>query len=1480
MNHRANHRTLVFSFLIVIVALGVVTPALADYIGPNRTVTETVNVCHISLNECQFVESKNEWRYKQVDTWSCSNESKPWQAYSSNSRPCNDTLHTNGYQYWERDESTRTETNTYPPATINSSLTNCTLQNGWCITAPHLSLSGSEPVAGYNIFSIEGTLNGQTFGCMSSSCNVPLSQGINSFAYWALSSFGDSSLMGTFTAKVDSVLPNISGTFSGTAGSNGWYTSSVSFNGSASDAASGLASFTCSLDGIPLGSCNTITVSNDGLHTLVLTARDNAGHSRVITQNASVDTQNPELNASISGTLGSNDWYTDALLSATALDPAPGSGLSILEYRLDGGTWIAFPVSGTLNLMDGNHTVELRAVDRAGRAVSSSKTFSLDTTPPDISLDASGTIGLNYWYTTNPVLTAVSFDASSGVDVFDYSLNGSEWQTYTAPLTLDDGIQTVSLWAQDTAGLVTQIDRTYQVDTRLPQIAGSLSGTPGMNDWYISPVTLSASASDPLPASGIDTLTYILNGNTAILYEEPLLLSDGRHTVQFRAADKAGLSYSIEQTIKVDTIQPSLQMTTTLPVWAKSVISLSGTAGDDGSGLSKVEISTDGGQTWLNTISPEPNTWNHSWNTLESTNGVHQVTIRAIDLAGLTTQQIFKIGVDNHAPEIILPESWFQWDNVTLDIVDHDSGLSEASVEIYDPKERWPKRVIQLDPNQFPLKFKWDRRFGDNTLAEPGTYEASVIAYDRMGNTTTKKASIKILIDILPAGPTSTPYVRANPTHTATALPTVTITPSPIATQTAIVSVFGAIEPTKSITPTPQILPTPRATPTKTTVFDWLQSFFVPNANQESVTELGLSDGSTETPQPQAAGTENSGVLWGTAATAAIAAATAYIQEEKRKREEEKARQAELEAEEQERREKKKERKIKKMEEKRAQEEAWEEARIEQETLEAFEGLASSGRYKDKLTDWEMQEEAIWEASQAEIRQKYEDKKKAEESKKLQDLQAGLEAYYNGRKEGEKIVATPPKEKKWWEKAVDWVDEHQTELALAVGVVAGVGAIVLSGGIAAPAVAAAWVAGAAVIAGGTVAAGTIALNAHYDRPWHTNLLKNVSLAGGAAVAVAGAGFAYSALAASGATYCSMNPATCQLVSPALKLVDTVEQTWLQAKLTYHTWKGDQDEAAEIALEIHTELMDGGMPGNSVFKEMREQITDLNKNALPLIKKYGDAVIPLLAKHGDEGLGLLQKHGDAAFELLHRDGLYQINIDEAKKLLDDLDKDALDYAFQQGPDAVAALSRWSAEELHLHGLELAQRAKKDAEVLADVKELFRLGTIDPDKLTTEQKALIEAIAANSTQLPDADRAVLGKWVDISSGFVETAQETGSLHYNPHPEMWNMLSGLGKANQEEVAWLINQQVVQKGIKDKLPFEYTLNGIATKNIENEEKAVEAIFAGADETEIMKILKTDKIPIRMKELQELEKAGYKIVFDDISNSFILSPGKESSNE
>jgi hypothetical protein len=1062
MNAIRIRRKSIFSLIVAILTLGIFTPVLADYLGPSRVVTGPTSVCKVILRECQYVPSKDTWRYKPVDDWSCSNEGKPWQAYSSNPSSQGCFKATEGDTYWSKEETLEEITTTYPPATISSFLQDCTLDNTWCTTtAPVLSLRGYEPVAGYGILAIEGTLNGQTFACSGANCSVPLGQGRNVFDFWALSSWGDTSEKGSLYIKVDSQLPTITGTLSGTAGSNGWYVSPVSFNGSTSDTTSGVASFTCTLDGSALPACDSITINAAGSHTLVLTAQDYAGNRRTINQNAAIDTQAPVLTAGLSGTLGSNTWYNAVTLNASASDPTPGSGLSTFEYSQDGSGWMSFPVSGELALPEGKHSVELRVADNAGQLVTASKSFWLDSVAPQLILNPSGTLGANNWYTTNLSLSASASDGTSGMDILEYRLNGGAWAAYTAPLIFNDGTHTLTFWAQDLSGLVTQVNGTYQVDTRAPQISGSLSGVPGANGWYISDVTLSASASDPAPGSGLEAMTYTLNGASENPYTSALTLSDGEHTVQLSAQDKAGLTYATGQSIKVDTRAPTLNIQTTLPHWVNGTFTMNGTAddplansGQPGSGLSKVEVSTDGGQVWQTTTGNA--SWSYTWNTQASSSGTHAVHVRAIDNAGLTTEQTFTVGVDNDAPEISLPDSWYQWDTVTIDIWDDHSGLSEAYAEISDPEGRLPTRKIDLDLEGFPMEFKWDRRFGDGSVAPLGTYNVDVMAIDSQGHSARENASINILVSFLPAGPTSTaqPYVRpdSTPIPETTSVPTAIPLSASGLHQNAVVSEFGSTpEAIAQETAVPENIQSERATPAQTSVSDWFQSVLVPDVDT-TVEEISVeaSDEPTSASQSSASDTN---ILWGASAAAMIGAATAYALDEKRKREEEAERKrAEIE-------ERIAEQQAKKLAEAEARKVAqWLEGQAllkeqklqqtlhalemadvtDQERFVAYQQSAQYLSYQARMTDWHIQQAKLKAAETADMTEEekfaayqatdeYKERQEAlEEYQHQQRVQSADTARWEGLASQGEYAANMPEEN-WWEKTKSFLQEEIIE---------------------------------------------------------------------------------------------------------------------------------------------------------------------------------------------------------------------------------------------------------------------------------------------------------------------------------------------------------------------------------------------------------------------------------------------------------------------
>ncbi len=395
MQHLLTHYKWIL-FIALLIVLGMATPVLADWLGvPNRKVTTTVATCHWVKYRCAQ-QKDGSWDYKSVDSWLCSNESKPWEGCSKNSPSCN--AGNDGHTYCERQDGTETTTVTYPPATITGTI-NCTWHGEWCngTTAPVLALSAQEPLQlqGYRITLIEGERNGEEFACQpeATSCNVPLVEGANHFAYWAHSTWPDTSDKGLTSVKVDTVAPSVGLDISGVSGANNWWASVITVTPTGSDATSGVASMLLSTDG-GITWQPSITLP-EGVYNLIAQVTDNAGNVSTSSITLSVDTTTPTIDVSVSGTLGDNNYYKSAIQVAGVPADAT-SGVATFEVAVDGAAYQSYtPIS----FSDGQHTIQFKACDTAGNCTETPlQTFLVDTTPPSVNLPSSWQLGTNVPY--------------------------------------------------------------------------------------------------------------------------------------------------------------------------------------------------------------------------------------------------------------------------------------------------------------------------------------------------------------------------------------------------------------------------------------------------------------------------------------------------------------------------------------------------------------------------------------------------------------------------------------------------------------------------------------------------------------------------------------------------------------------------------------------------------------------------------------------------------------------------------------------------------------------------------------------------------------------------------------------------------------------------------------------------------------------------------------------------------------------------
>ncbi|NTW80237.1 MAG: S8 family serine peptidase, partial [Geobacteraceae bacterium] len=310
-----------------------------------------------------------------------------------------------------------------------------------------------------------------------------------------------------------------------------------------------------------------------------------------------VDTTPPTTTAGFTGTIGNNGWYTsDVQVTLSATDEPGGSGLDKTEYNIptEFGYWRVYDAPFTISA-ERVTTGSYRSVDKqANTETAHNFTVSIDKAAPVTTISLNGTEGNNGWYKSDVTVTLNASDNynGSGIASTEYSVDGTNWYTYTGPFMAPvvEGTSTIYFRSTDNAGHVeTTKTQSFKIDKTVPATSINLTGTAGQNGWFTSNVQVSLSAADN--ASGLVKVEYSFNNSTWTTYSSPLTIStEGTTTVYSRAEDSAGNIGSLTNspaTINIDKTLPKL-----LPIMGR--ISLSSDGAEGNSNSYKPFISDDG----------------------------------------------------------------------------------------------------------------------------------------------------------------------------------------------------------------------------------------------------------------------------------------------------------------------------------------------------------------------------------------------------------------------------------------------------------------------------------------------------------------------------------------------------------------------------------------------------------------------------------------------------------------------------------------------------------------------------------------------------------------------------------------------------------------------------------------------------------------------------------------------------------------------
>ncbi|VAM34991.1 type 1 secretion target domain-containng protein [Enterobacter cloacae] len=390
------------------------------------------------------------------------------------------------------------------------------------------------------------------------------------------------------------------------------------------------------------------------------------------------------------GLSGSDFITSDTQISLKGtLGAALGSG-DHAQISLDGGlTWTDVSVSGLSwtyvdgrTLVDGDYNYQLRVIDDAGNisatasqvvtidtaAPDASKTIAIDSISDDTGLSSSDFITNDTSLTLHGSLGATLADGEyaqisidGGVTWQNVNVTGNSWY-YVDGRTL--GNQTYDYYVRvvDAAGNVgASAHQQVTVDTVAPDAAITVSvdnitvDTGFDNNDFLTSSTsytlhgtlgaeLGAGEYVQVSMDGGTTWVYATVSGTQWSYNDTRTLTDGSYNYQVRVVDQAGnVGATTAQAVTVDTQAPQYGVTIDSIsedtgqsgsdfITMDTTLTINGSLGSALASDERVQISLDGGNTWIDTTVTNQR-WSYT-DTRDLPDGDYTYQVRIIDQAG------------------------------------------------------------------------------------------------------------------------------------------------------------------------------------------------------------------------------------------------------------------------------------------------------------------------------------------------------------------------------------------------------------------------------------------------------------------------------------------------------------------------------------------------------------------------------------------------------------------------------------------------------------------------------------------------------------------------------------------------------------------------------------------------------------------------------------------------------------------------------
>ncbi len=237
----------------------------------------------------------------------------------------------------------------------------------------------------------------------------------------------------------------------GSIGLNDWYVGPIDITIIASDQGSGLAAVDYNLDASGWVEGRQLVIEEDGLHTLIARATDNAGNqTETEAMQLDLDSEAPTTELIIDQMPVFEDWY-DVEVTVVFSPTDTTSGPDYVEWQLDDG--LPDQSDTVVISEDGVNTLQYAATDVAGNVEEiKSSQIKVDRNAPVTSYVVLPNNANDGWYTEPVTITLVPADEGIGVAETYYRIDGGEWQTGIEFSLVESGEYTVEFYSVDYLG--------------------------------------------------------------------------------------------------------------------------------------------------------------------------------------------------------------------------------------------------------------------------------------------------------------------------------------------------------------------------------------------------------------------------------------------------------------------------------------------------------------------------------------------------------------------------------------------------------------------------------------------------------------------------------------------------------------------------------------------------------------------------------------------------------------------------------------------------------------------------------------------------------------------------------------------------------------------------------------------------------------------------------------------------------------------